>query len=116
MVNATLKREINDRIYTLEMTGHAGYAKEGTDIVCAACSALAYAAYSTLVTFAEAGHCVIDEAAVGAQGEPELRLCVKAHEGVHDALVMTIFAVLAHGLEAVARKYPCNVGFDLINN
>ena len=114
MINAKLKRDTEHRTYELDMSGHAGYAKHGEDIVCAGCSALAYAAYSTLVTFAEAGHCVIDEAAVGEQGEAEFQLCVTSTEGLHDALVMSIFAVLAHGLEAIALKYPKHVSFELI--
>ena len=115
MIIARLKRDAERRTYELDMSGHAGYAERGKDIVCAGCSALAYAAYNTLVAFAEAGHCTVDEAVVGKQGEAEFQLRITADDGLHDALTMSIFAVLAHGLEAIALQYPKHVSFELAN-
>ena len=40
---------------------------------------------------------------------------VTAGDGLHDALIMSIFAVLAHGMEAIALQYPKHVSFELAN-
>lgn len=111
MVTAMIGHDRKARVYTLDMSGHAGYAERGKDIVCAGCSTLAYAAYSTLVGFADCGHCTLDEARTGA--DAEFGITATAAEGVSDALVMTIFSVLARGLEALAQEYPEHVSLQL---
>ena len=41
MITITIKRNVKNEIIAFKMEGHAGYAKEGNDIVCSAVSALA---------------------------------------------------------------------------
>lgn len=48
MVSFSIKRDHNNRINGFTCSGHAGYAKKGTDIVCAAVSALTQSAILAL--------------------------------------------------------------------
>ena len=50
MITITIKRNKNNEIVSFNLAGHAGYAKEGYDIVCAAVSAVANMA---LIGFSE---------------------------------------------------------------
>lgn len=48
MVSFSIKRDRNNRINGFTCSGHAGYAEKGTDIVCAAISALTQSALLAL--------------------------------------------------------------------
>ena len=48
MVSVTLKRDSQDRVNGFRCLGHAGYAKNGSDIICSAISALTHTAISAL--------------------------------------------------------------------
>lgn len=49
MINVKVKREQDCSIKGFVIDGHAGYANEGEDIVCAAVSAISYTAVGSLV-------------------------------------------------------------------
>ena len=44
MIKAKIFRNNQNRVSGFEITGHAGYAEEGSDIICAAVSSIAYTA------------------------------------------------------------------------
>ncbi len=56
MVDISIVKDKNGFVYGFEIYGHSGYAEHGKDIVCAAVSALAYAAVGAIsdMTKAEA--------------------------------------------------------------
>lgn len=90
------------RFYTqdglrLTMQGHAGYAPEGADIVCAGASAL----FSTLENVLAL--CGADVRARDAPGDCEI-VCAEPDRTVRDAFRFTFV-----GLMALSRAYPAHV-------
>lgn len=112
MIKAIVTRNDKFRQYSLDVKGHAGFAEKGKDIVCAGVSALTMAAYYTAYSFAEAGHCHIARCKVGDDGE--FHMTLEATEGMGEALVMTIFSTVVHGLEHIAKLYPAHVEIDVV--
>ena len=53
MINITVKKRNGISIWILLSRGHAGYAEEGQDIVCAAVSALIINTVNSLETFTD---------------------------------------------------------------
>lgn len=51
MINVILKRNKEGRLYFFRVSGHAGYAAKGNDIVCAAVSILAVNAANSIEAF-----------------------------------------------------------------
>lgn len=91
MITAKFKKK-NDQVYWYQVTGHAGYADLGTDIVCAGVSALYITVTNTLLSFGrtferDGGYFVLD--AIDAD-----RACLK---------------VLYDGIKDIAEQYPGNV-------
>lgn len=112
MIKAIVTRNDAHRQYSLDVSGHAGFAEKGKDIVCAGVSALTMAAYYTAYSFAEAGHCQIARCKVG--DDAEFHMTLEATEGMGEALAMTIFSTVAHGLEHIAKLHPKHVTLDII--
>ena len=80
----------------LEISGHAGYAPKGYDIVCAGISALAAAVYETLGNTAgfgtsdDGGVCTLySDTACGG-----------------DRFIEAVFACAANGIKAISAAYP----------
>lgn len=91
MITAKFKKK-NDQVYWYRVTGHAGYADLGTDIVCAGVSALYITVTNTLLSFGrtferDSGYFVLD--ATDADNA-----CLK---------------VLYDGICSIAEQYPGNV-------
>lgn len=88
--------------YTLEVDGHAGYAKQGDDIVCAAISMLAQAYQAGLMLLG------IDHDVDRRSGH--IKVIARPSKGaVHRADGMV--AMLIAGFALLAKKYPQNVCF-----
>lgn len=114
MIKATVTRNEQRRQYSLDVVGHAGYAEKGKDIVCAGVSALTMAAYYTAYSYAEAGHCSMVRFTVGDDGE--FHMTLEAAAGMGEALVMTIFSTVVHGLEHIAKLHPAYVSLDIVEH
>ena len=95
MIRITLHRA-GDEITGFECRGHAGYAESGSDIVCAAVSALTTTCANALETVAG----VIPGVEAG---EGRMRLRLPENAG-HDAQV--ILLSMLQGLRDVAESYP----------
>lgn len=94
----------------LEMTGHAGYAEAGRDIVCAAASSLV----STLMLALNAqlsrqSDIYFDDPRAG----PMVLDCGPDAEDMEAARL--IYRTIGCGLEALAYRYPDNLDFELID-
>lgn len=91
MISAKFKKK-NNQIYWYRVTGHAGYANAGSDIVCAGVSALYISVTNTLLSFGKTferddGYFTLDPT------DKELA-CLK---------------ILYDGIVMIAEQYPDNV-------
>jgi uncharacterized protein len=83
-------------IVSFEVTGHAGFASIGEDIVCAAVSALVLTAAYGLVR-----HC-----GAAARIEDDADLYVLSVAGGGNARAQAVLETTLSGLRAIARSYP----------
>lgn len=93
--------------YSLRITGHAGYAPEGQDIVCAAVTILSYALGGALLNAQDEG-LLRDEPIVDLRPGDITIACAPKRERVVRAMWDT--ALL--GMQMVANEYPKNVRFE----
>lgn len=107
MIKALIARDAGCSRYTVDIEGHAEYAEEGKDIVCAGVSALAMAAVKTLSTLEEAGMCRVTACDTPHPGS--LHLETEVDEGAQKVSIMTVIWMLANGLEGIAQQYPDNI-------
>lgn len=92
----------------LEAEGHAGYARMGQDIVCAAASSL----ISTLMMALNAQLSHESRILFEDPRDGPLRIdCEPAEDERHAAKM--IYRTVACGIEALSFKYPDNVSFEL---
>lgn len=89
------------RLMRFSVSGHAGYAKAGTDIVCAAVSALVYNAINSCEQFLDARLEVEDDG-------DEL-LCVVPASLREHAGVQLLLGSMVFGIEQTAAQYPKHV-------
>ena len=96
---------LNEDKHRVEMEGHAGYAKEGQDIVCSACTALFYTLQESLRLFPAEAY----------SRKPTFTL--KKGKGVikcnpSEAFtpnIDTVYWTVFNGFKALAEGYPENV-------
>jgi uncharacterized protein YsxB (DUF464 family) len=106
MISFSIKRDHNNRINGFTCSGHAGYAEKGTDIVCAAVSALTQSAILAL------------ERLIGIK----LRLKVDSKTGFLDCSWENlpqktgqselIIKMIALGLAEIQKQYPDHLNVD----
>ena len=87
----------NDKNIKLQISGHAGYAEKGSDIICAAVNALAGTLERCIQEYGE-GTCAWDsgETAFRAEGTENLRPC---------------FETIVTGLKMLAEEFPEYISF-----
>lgn len=91
--------------YEIAVTGHADYAGDGKDIVCAACSALAWVFVRLFRSFEERDKCTLLREVV----EPgEVRLTVYPAPGARGEIDLLV-NVMRDGYRELAEQYPDNV-------
>ena len=89
------------KVHRLTIDGHAGYAPQGQDIVCAGASTLMFALAEYLEGF-DGFYCSIQPG----------HMVVECKNGKH---VHTAFEVTATGFRHLADAYPDNATFDMPN-
>lgn len=94
-----IRYRTDGRFHSLVVAGHAGYAEEGNDIVCAGVSAITYA----LLGWVENNRDKVSFVHTSVGSGEVLVSC----EGGQDA--HTAFEVATIGLEQIAAKYPNHV-------
>ena len=94
----------------LTMTGHAGSAPRGHDLVCSAASILAHTLAANVDNMADAGMCcnVVREIQDG-----EARISCKAMRG-SERIVANTFQNVCVGFEILASKFPENISFKIL--
>ena len=110
MIRAILRRDREKRFTGYEISGHAGYAEEGSDIVCAAVSVLATACANSLESV-----CGIQPAVEGGEdGYLKVTLPPEMTDDQRrDAQV--ILSVLRQGLRDLTESYPKFVQLSIVN-
>lgn len=93
-----IRVEYNPIWTQLRLHGHAQYAPEGQDIVCAGVSAL----YETLM-----GHPRVQEASMDGWS-------ILAADEDARAEMRPMFDMIARGLERIAEQYPAHVRYRMI--
>lgn len=102
MINATYRAEGDT--HSLAVSGHAGYADKGRDIVCAGASALVQA----LIGWVENNTCEIECISIDTN-QGEVLICCNGSEDV-----AAVFYMTAIGLEQISNTYPDYVQIDII--
>lgn len=96
MIKIELQRDSKGQITAFSVTGHAGYAEAGADIVCAAISALTQAALNGLDGYL---HRKIDYVCQDGNLEVELK---EPPDALSEAVLVTMTMALAD----IAAQYP----------
>ena len=110
MIRAILRRDREKRFTGYEISGHAGYAEEGSDIVCAAVSVLATACANSLESV-----CGIHPTVTGGDNGYLKAVLPSAMTEAqrHDAQV--ILCTLRQGLRDLVESYPKYVQLSIAN-
>lgn len=110
MIRAVLWQDGTGRLTGYRLRGHAGYAEEGADIVCAAASVLAITCLNSLESVCG----IAAEVRGGEDGRLEVRLPRGlSAERDHDAQVL--LGGLRQGLGDLAGEYPQYIRFSILN-
>lgn len=86
MINIEVKKK-NDIINYIKISGHAEYADEGFDIVCASVSCIAITTVNALISIDE-------ECVVYSDAEGLLEIGILKHDEVIDKLIMNMINLL----------------------
>lgn len=92
-------------IYKVKATGHTGYAEEGSDIVCAAVSALTQGAVLGLKKVAAV-------AVTESESEGKLEFEISEHNTATDAILETMLI----SLKDISKSYPRHLKTEDIKN
>lgn len=97
--------------HRMTLHGHAGYAPEGQDIVCAAVSSLTYTLANALMGLEQQG--LVTELSIRMDNGATEMACEPRGEAGQTAL-RTVFDTIMGGYELIARSYPEHVRARLI--
>lgn len=105
MIQATYYRSYN----RLTLTGHAGSAEHGHDLVCAAASMLAYTLAANVANMADHGQ-VRQPVIKTSEGDAEISCSPKRNL---KASVTLVFDSICVGFERLAHDYPDFVKYEI---
>lgn len=97
MIKINVKRE-DDTIKYIKISGHADYAEEGFDIVCASVSCIAITTVNALISINE--DCIVYSEADGL-----LEIGIMIHDEIIDKLINNMINML----EELSRDYKENI-------
>lgn len=103
MVRVILSRDHGMGTISLALSGHAGQADEGQDIVCSACSILAYTVAQIVNTEKLAGSLVSEPMILLSKGGAYIR-CEPKREMYNE--ILHAFYVAEVGYTLLAHNYP----------
>lgn len=103
MVRVILSRDTGMGSISLTVSGHAGQAEEGHDIVCSACSILAYTVAQIVNTEKLAGSLKREPVIVLAKGGAYI--CCEPKKEMYNEILHT-FYVAEVGYTLLAHNYP----------
>ena len=92
----------------IELSGHAGYAENGYDIVCAAVSSHLLTLMQALITAEENGECAIDSDSI-SDGYAKI-VCELFTESIY-----AVCNAITQGIELLCDNYPQNIKVTVKN-
>jgi uncharacterized protein YsxB (DUF464 family) len=101
VLEVIVRRDGRQRLSSLFADGHSNLADEGSDVVCAAVSAILQAAWLGLEEVAK-----VSVKASKTKGRLSLRWPEPARD---DAAVIAIVGTAERAVEAIAKQFPANV-------
>lgn len=107
MVEVVLTASADRRILTLKVTGHAGYASAGHDIVCASASILAYT-FAQIVTAMEAHGDLSRAAIIKLESGCCVISCHPKDNALYAEALHSLFTIQV-GYSLLAHNFPENV-------
>ncbi len=97
MIKVTIYQNSEQKISGFDLQGHAGYAEAGSDIVCAAVSALAQNAVNSMEAFTEDGFTAEADAENG-------KLYVRLEPGYSEKTALLLDSLIL-GLQGIEEEY-----------
>ncbi len=107
MLTVIFSRDSHNRLSSVFAHGHAGWADEGDDIVCAAVSAILQAARLGLEAHAHVALQVTQQ-----KGHLQMEVPPERRE---DPAVIAILATAELSIEQIAAQYPSHVALEIGN-
>ena len=103
----TAKFSESDNKFSAHIEGHAGYSHCGPDIVCSACSILAYTMLQSILS--TGGECIKELSYGDDPDNGTFMLDIVAPSEGEAEKIRTIYKVIASGFALLADQYPQNV-------
>ncbi len=89
--------------------GHAGWDKDGRDIVCAAVSAITYTIANAIDNMKDAGHISARQMKLN-KGDAVIRWVPKK---AYSAVITLVVDAICAGYDLVAQQYPSHVTYEM---
>lgn len=106
-----IKVNVNSKEYEITMDGHAGYAEQGKDIVCAAASILLYTLADTLKRFES----ICDSDINIDDDNGKIKAVIKCTpKQSFEGNIQLVYQIILNGLQLLADGYPDNVKITFI--
>ena len=102
MIKAVFQKQ-NGKIFNCSIKGHAGYAENGQDVVCAAVSS-AVQLTANLIT-----ECFQEQANISAENN-EIKICLKQPKIGNGAAILD--GLFVH-LQCISEEYPDNIKIQI---
>jgi uncharacterized protein YsxB (DUF464 family) len=99
MIKVTIRRDSQGRVQSFQVSGHAGFARAGEDIVCAAVSILTQNTVNSIETLL---HVKIP----GVSEEGFLKCEIPPLEGLLSDQVQLLLESMVYGLSSLSEEYP----------
>lgn len=109
MINVNIYRGVDSNIYGFKLSGHSGYAEEGSDIVCSAVTVLVINTINCIEAYTdETFQCDADEIKGGFIEYllPEIKKGKKNHD------VALLLNTMVNGLEDIKNEYSCYININ----
>lgn len=106
MITVKFKENHKEKSLSLEISGHAGYADAGKDIVCSAASILAYTLAQEIM-FMDGDHKLAKEPKLLLEGGNTSIVCKPKQEFYTE--ILGVFQVISTGYRLLMSNHPNNV-------
>ncbi|CAG9619489.1 ribosomal-processing cysteine protease Prp [Sutcliffiella rhizosphaerae] len=100
MIKVTIKRDDQQLIQSFTITGHANFAKKGSDIVCAGASAVSFGAVNAVMTLCK----ITPEIEQGADGFLRCSIPSNIDEATQEKIQLLLEGMVV-SLETIERDY-----------
>lgn len=111
MINITLTKQDDGELHSCKVEGHAGYAKNGEDVVCAAVSILVRVAVLQLQEWKKSSESF--KVSLDCKQRGLVEFSVMQFDGQLSKGLAHLFDFLKLGFESIACEYPSYVKFKV---